>query len=104
MLLPLRRPVLHAHFRLFHASVCAAHLVAPPDAVSHMRPIVYHDFPDSLGPSPPTLLSHPYSLSEFSNTSGNDPAADLQLQFHLQRQQLDAFNHNFWLDVGPCQS
>lgn len=100
MLLPLRPPVLRARIRFLHASTCRAHLVAPPDPISNMRPIIYDDSPDSVGASPPTLLRHPYSLSEFTNTSGNDRAANLELQFYLQRQQLDAFNHNFWLDVG----
>lgn len=111
MLLRLRPPlmvVLRAQSRLFHASACLRHLVAPPDAISHMRPIIYEDVSTSTSTdpstsSPPTLLRHPYSLSEFSNTKGNDRASDLELQFRLQRQQLDAFHHNFWFDVSPAQ-
>lgn len=46
----------------------------------------------------PKQLNHPYSLTEF-NTSDN-PSEDLELQYKLQRQQLDAFNHHFWLDAN----
>ncbi|KAF5358377.1 hypothetical protein D9756_001529 [Leucocoprinus leucothites] len=85
--------------RFLHVSARRGHLVAPPDPISHMRPIIYEDTPiDPSKPSPPSLLRHPYSLSEFSNTRGNDQASNLELQFGLQRQQLDAFHHNFWLD------
>ncbi|KAF9454531.1 hypothetical protein P691DRAFT_806705 [Macrolepiota fuliginosa MF-IS2] len=103
MLLPPRpaTSLLRAQCRLFYASLRRSHLVAPPDPVSHMRPIIYEDAPtttDPPKPSPPTRLRHPYSLSEFTNTRGNDHASNLELQFRLQRQQLDAFHHNFWLD------
>ncbi|KXN86873.1 hypothetical protein AN958_09468 [Leucoagaricus sp. SymC.cos] len=94
--------MLQAHRRFLHASASRKHLVAPPDPISHMRPIIYEDAPtDPSKPSPPTLLRHPYSLSEFSDTKGNDQASDLELQFRLLRQQLDTFHHNFWC---PLQS
>jgi len=85
--------------RLFHASASRRHLVAPPHPVSNMRPVIYEDAPSD--PQPPALLCHPYSLFEFSSTTCNDQASNLELQFRLQRQQLDIFHHKFWLDVSP---
>ncbi len=83
--------------RLFHTSVPSRHLVGPPDPTSHLRPVIYDDVPP---PPPPSLLKHPYSLAEF------DPEPPLgtgayDLQWKLQRQQLDDLDQNFWLDV--CQ-
>ncbi|KAL9715191.1 hypothetical protein Ac2012v2_001852 [Leucoagaricus gongylophorus] len=64
-----------------------------------MRPVIYEDTPsEASNPQSPTLLFHPYSLFEFSSTTTNDQASNLELQFRLQRQQLDAFHHNFWLN------
>jgi hypothetical protein len=34
-------------------------------------------------------------------TSSLGQKGELELQFKLQRQQLDAFHQNFWLDVRP---
>ncbi|KAG6851013.1 hypothetical protein H0H93_004500 [Arthromyces matolae] len=65
-----------------------------PYPVSHMRPIIYSDAPL---PRSPSLLSHPYSLDEFSTTS-KERGEDLVLQFKLQRQQLDDLHQKFWLD------
>ena len=59
-----------------------------------MRPIIYDDAPP---PSPPTLLRHPYSLTEFQDAQSRP--VDLEFQFKLQRQQLDNFHQDFWLDV-----
>ena len=70
-------------------------MVAPPHPVSHFRPIIYGD---ASSQPLPTYLRHPYSLSEF--TTGTGALGDHELQFLLQRQQLDTFHHNFWLDVG----
>ncbi|KAJ3568596.1 hypothetical protein NP233_g5612 [Leucocoprinus birnbaumii] len=87
------------------APTAAAPRPAPTPAAPRPAPAPL-EVPAPLGPapsspakaSPPTLLRHPYSLSEFSNTKGNDQASNLELQFKLQRQQLDAFHHNFWSD------
>lgn len=68
--------------------------VAPPHPISHIRPIIYDD---SIAASTPTSLRHPYSLSEF-NTASLDNLGDYEFQYKLQRQYLDAFHHNFWLD------
>lgn len=78
-----------------HTSSARCDRVAPPHPISHMRPIIYDDAPP--GATPPTLLRHPYSLNEFQNT--RIQPADLELQFKLQRQQLDTFHQDFWLDV-----
>jgi len=78
----------------FHMSRIRRDLVAPPDPVSHMRPVIYDDPPSKL-----VALRHPYSLSEFKDGNANDPG-NYELQFHLLRQQLDSLHQNFWLDVG----
>lgn len=80
--------------RLLHTSSARCNRVAPPHPISHMRPIIYDDAPL---PSPPTLLRHPYSLTEFQDAQSRP--VDLELQFKLQRQQLDNFHQDFWLDV-----
>jgi len=75
--------------RLFHSSARTGDHVAPPDPISNIRPILYDD------PAPVTSerLRHPYSLNEFRDNSDT-----LEYQWKLQRQQLDAFNDNFWRD------
>lgn len=82
--------------RNFHGSRPCHDLVAPPHPVSHFRPIIYGD---ASSQPPPTYLRHPYSLSEFTTGTGST-LGDHELQFLLQRQQLDTFHHSFWLDVG----
>jgi len=79
--------------RQLHSSAARLNRVAPPHPISHIRPIIYDDSP---APAPPTLLRHPYSLDEFANALS--APVDLDLQFKLQRQQLDSFHHEFWLD------
>ncbi|KAL1944478.1 hypothetical protein VTO73DRAFT_2908 [Trametes versicolor] len=71
--------------RHFHASASRRHRVGPIDPVSHLRPIIYDDAP------PPARERHPYSLGEFSGDTR-------EYQWKMQRQELDAFNHAFWLD------
>ncbi|KIM49091.1 hypothetical protein M413DRAFT_21380 [Hebeloma cylindrosporum] len=69
-------------------------LVAPPDPVSHMRPVIYDNPPSTLHVP---YLRHPYSLSEFKD--GNTSVlGNYELQFRLLRQQLDSLHQNFWLD------
>ncbi|KAF8077906.1 hypothetical protein FPV67DRAFT_1404380 [Lyophyllum atratum] len=87
-------PSLASFSRLIHASSRANNLVAPPDPVSHMRPIIYSDAPP---PAPPSLIRHPYSLTEFS-TGSKKQREESALQFKLQRQQLDDFHQHFWFD------
>lgn len=76
--------------RLLHSSVRTCDYVAPPDPISNIRPILYDD-PARVTVEP---LQHPYSLNEF-----RDDSDTLEYQWKLQRQQLDAFNDNFWRDV-----
>ncbi|KAF9464744.1 hypothetical protein BDZ94DRAFT_1161454 [Collybia nuda] len=80
--------------RWIHTSSQTCNLIAPPDSVSHMRPIIYDDAPL---PPPPSRIRHPYSLSEFAVGAQNEAVVS-ELQYRLQRQQLDAFHHNFWFD------
>lgn len=90
MALALRRPP-----RLFHTTAGAYNLIGPSDPVSNLRPVIYGDA--QLAPTP--KLNHPYSLREF--TGG---AKDYDLQWKIQRQQLDSFNHAFWTDVSNGHS
>ncbi|EAU88486.1 hypothetical protein CC1G_04192 [Coprinopsis cinerea okayama7 len=83
----------HVLKRSIHASTKRLDRVAPPHPISHIRPIIYDDAPRATAP---TLLRHPYSLNEFHDASRTP--VDLELQFKLQRQQLDAFHQDFWLD------
>lgn len=105
--LPVRRtcsaPTAYAT-RAFHTSPASHDLVAPPDPVSHMRPIIYDDPPTEVPEG--TYVRHPYSLSEFQFQEGSTGALSLgdnELQFKISRQQLDALHQNFWLDVSTSQ-
>ena len=91
------RAAIFASRRAFHVKPTSRRreLIGPPDPISHLRPVVY-DEPDVF--IQPKQLPHPYSLSEFDSAEG--PSEELELQYKLQRQQLDAFSHQFWLDVG----
>lgn len=80
--------------RAFHSSCRVCDLVGPPDPITHMRPIIYDDAPQL--PSAPSRLRHPYSLEEFNPRL----AGPFELQWKLQRQQLDEFHQAFWLDVS----
>ncbi len=82
---PSRQPT---HARCFHASLARLHLVGPPDPVSHLRPVIYDDAP----PPPPPHVRHPYSLREFTGDTR-------EYQWKMLRQEIDAFNHNFWKEV-----
>ncbi|KAI8998600.1 hypothetical protein BD414DRAFT_407322 [Trametes punicea] len=82
----LRRPTT-THARQFHASISRRHLVGPPHPISHLRPVIYDDAP----PPPAPHVRHPYSLREFTGDTR-------EYQWKMQRQELDAFNHAFWLD------
>lgn len=100
-------------FRTFHTSSPVRDLVGPPDPVSNLRPVIYDDLP---APSPATAprpsravtgRQHPYSLSEFAlptsdeaRNSARDDYGAYQLRMH--QQQLDAFNHAYWMEV--CSS
>ncbi|KAJ7632669.1 hypothetical protein FB45DRAFT_511545 [Roridomyces roridus] len=76
--------------RALHVSRALCDRVAPPHPVSNMRPIIY----DQDEPTTTTRAYHPYSLHEFEPT----PTNPYKLQWKLQRQQLDDFHHDFWLE------
>jgi hypothetical protein len=76
--------------RLLHSSARTCDYVAPPDPISNIRPILY----DEPARVTSETQRHPYSLNEF-----RDDSDTLEYQWKLQRQQLDAFNDNFWRDV-----
>lgn len=80
----------------FHMSRTRRELVAPPNLVSHMRPVIYDGPPSKLRLP---YLRHPYSLSEFKDGSTR-VLGNYELQFRLLRQQLDSLHQNFWLDVS----
>jgi len=78
--------MLRRSLRRLHTS---CNFIGPPDPVSNLRPVLYTHPPSPTSPD----LRHPYSLQEFAGGS-----QDQDLQWRLQRQQLDAFNHAFWAD------
>jgi len=95
-MLGLRRPpasVLRP-LRFFHSSFPTANYVGPPDPVSNIRPVFYHDLDPTSVESP----RHPYSLDEFHELRHDSDT--LEYQWKLQRQQLDAFNDAFWRDAN----
>lgn len=81
--------------RLFHSTACVRHLVGPPDPISNIRPAVYHQEDPSSSTSYGDKVQHPYSLKEFTQV---ESAQDYQV--NLQKTQLDAFDHAFWMDVS----
>ncbi|KAF9265416.1 hypothetical protein L218DRAFT_898062 [Marasmius fiardii PR-910] len=86
---------IHRSCRLLHACTRSSRdLIGPPNPISHLRPIIYDDVPT---PPPPSLLHHPYSLAEFDPEPSNNESAH-ELQWKLQRKQLDDLNQHFWLD------
>ena len=85
--------------RLFHSTACARHLVGPPDPISHIRPAIYHQEDPSSSTSYGDKVQHPYSLKEFTQVEN---AQDYQV--NLQKTQLDAFDHAFWLDVSTVRA
>ncbi|KAH9005295.1 hypothetical protein EDB86DRAFT_3037663 [Lactarius hatsudake] len=91
MLIPRPRPpwLTLRSLRPLHSSARICDHVAPPDPISNIRPILYDDPVSMTSES----LRHPYSLDEF-----RDDSDTLEYQWKLQRQQLDAFNDNFWRD------
>lgn len=86
---------LRARARSLHVSSPSRHLVGPNDPVSNLRPIIYTDTPHSQAQRE-SHVNHPYSLNEFADVPHDHT---LELQYKLAREQLDAFNHNYWSDV-----
>lgn len=92
MRLPVRLSVhstIPRRVRAFRISAVRRDLVGPPDPISNLRPVVYDDAP----PAPPSDVRHPYSLREFTGDTR-------EYQWKIQRQQLDAYNQEFWTDVS----
>jgi len=77
--------------RLFHTTPCAKYLVGPPDPISNIRSVIYHQEDPSSSISYGDKVQHPYSLKEFTQV---ESVHDYQL--NLQKTQLDAFDHAFW--------
>ncbi|TRM63120.1 hypothetical protein BD626DRAFT_557623 [Schizophyllum amplum] len=78
--------------RSLHVTARRDDKIGPPHPISNLRPVIYSDAPPAS-----QRLPHPYSLHEFDE----DPArakTDYDLRWKLARQDLDNFNHNFWLD------
>ncbi|TFK55058.1 hypothetical protein OE88DRAFT_1653689 [Heliocybe sulcata] len=91
--------------RLLHVTSPSRDLIGPPDQVSNIRPMYYEDpLPVPLphhNYKPTPGRWHPYSLEEFTDPdieNAEQSIQDLELQYKLLRQQLDAFNHAFWTD------
>ncbi|KAF8892546.1 hypothetical protein BD779DRAFT_1670236 [Infundibulicybe gibba] len=87
--------------RSLHITSRRSHLVGPPDPISHIRPIVYTDYATPSSSSVvPARIRHPYSLTEFDDSEHtvHSSTNTHELQFRLQRQQLDAYHHDFWLN------
>ncbi|KIJ69003.1 hypothetical protein HYDPIDRAFT_105565 [Hydnomerulius pinastri MD-312] len=86
-------------YRSLHASSKSRHLVGPNDPVSNLRPIIYTDTPAPVASHSQgrkeSNIYHPYSLREFTDVP-HDHA--LELRYKLAREQLDALNHNYWLE------
>ncbi|WVQ73831.1 hypothetical protein IAR50_003412 [Cryptococcus sp. DSM 104548] len=71
-------------------------LVAPPDPVSNIRPIIYASKP-ATRPS----ANSPYSASEFPAGSYGDARLDnMELEWRLRRERVDLMNHRFWASTN----
>lgn len=72
--------------------------MGPPDPISNIRPAIYHQEDPSSSTSYGDKVQHPYSLKEFAQLgNGQD------YQVNLQKTQLDAFDHTFWVDVSTAR-
>lgn len=79
--------------RLFHSTARVKYLVGPPDPISNIRPVIYHQEDPLSSTSYGEKVQHPYSLKEFTQV---ESAHDYQV--NLQKAQLDAFDHAFWIN------
>lgn len=90
------------HTTSLHCSL----LTVSPDPVSNIRPVKY-----ASAISRRQTPNSPYSVEEFPTASSRygagrgsgdaegSRAADLELEYRLRRERVDAMNHHFW--VGP---
>ena len=63
-------------------------LIGPPDPISNIRPTIFSGRHRRQGGE-----THPYSLAEFGWED------DVDLQWRIERERLNTFNHAFWSDV-----
>ncbi|WVO17982.1 hypothetical protein L204_105680 [Cryptococcus depauperatus] len=70
-------------------------LVAPPDPLSNIRPIIYA----SKFITRPSSNS-PYSASEFPTSYSDSRLEDMELEWKLRRERVDLTNHRFWAAVN----
>ncbi|ODO06312.1 hypothetical protein L198_01544 [Cryptococcus wingfieldii CBS 7118] len=77
-------------------SSVGVNLVAPPDPVSNIRPIIYASKP-ATRPS----ANSPYSASEFPAGNYGDARLDnMELEWRLRRERVDLANHRFWASTN----
>ncbi|KAI9632364.1 uncharacterized protein MKK02DRAFT_40666 [Dioszegia hungarica] len=69
-------------------------LIAPPDSISNIRPVIYASSPSSRHQT----ANSPYSTGEFPNASAPSRLGELELEWRLRRERVDAMNHRFWAD------
>lgn len=96
-LIPIHNPRYIIGFRGLSLSSIKSDSVGPPHPVSNLRPVLYDK-------EPPTEKSlnkfgsiesarwHPYSIDEFDGDIRD-------IQWKMERQRLDNFNHSFWIHV-----
>ncbi|WWD16732.1 hypothetical protein CI109_101163 [Kwoniella shandongensis] len=66
-------------------------LVAPPDPLSNIRPIIYASKPITRPSS-----NSPYSASEFPSDGSDSRLENMELEWRLRRERVDLTNHRFW--------
>ncbi|WVQ83585.1 hypothetical protein IAT38_005726 [Cryptococcus sp. DSM 104549] len=70
-------------------------LVAPPDPLSNIRPIIYASKP-ATQPS----TNSPYSAAEFPPIHGDVRLENMELEYRLRRERVDLMNHRFWANTN----
>ncbi|WVF66838.1 hypothetical protein IAT40_001580 [Kwoniella sp. CBS 6097] len=77
----------------YDAPISGVDLVAPPDPISNIRPIIYASKP-RINPS----TNSPYSASEFPTglSAGDVRLENMELEWRLRRERVDLMNHRFW--------
>ncbi|RSH94458.1 hypothetical protein EHS25_004261 [Saitozyma podzolica] len=68
-------------------------LVGPPDPISNIRPVIY-----ASTPSRRRTPNSPYSTGEFPAESTR--LEELELEWRLRQQRVDAMNHRFWASTN----
>ncbi|KAK8861365.1 hypothetical protein IAR55_002184 [Kwoniella newhampshirensis] len=70
-------------------------LVAPPDPLSNIRPIIYASRPATRPSS-----NSPYSASEFPSDGADSGLENMELEWRLRRERVDLMNHRFWVTTN----